>query len=297
MKSRLYLSAALLFAVPAAAQTVRSGVEAWHKGDHVAAVAVWTTLAANGDADAAFNLGQAHRLGKGVPINLSRAQQYFEQSARKGHPDAAASLGILLFQNNDRRAAMRWLRIAAEAGEARAMLLYGTALYNGDGIAPDRVTAYAYVSRSAAQGLDVAKTTLADLNRSMPLAQRRKGVALAKAMVVPAAPAPAPAPAPAFSPVATANVTPLVINIIPAVTKAVLTGSGGWRIQLGAFGQRTGAEALYARLSKKVGARQAFYVPAGKVVRLQVGPYDSRAAATAACGALSGHACFPVAAR
>ena len=35
------------------------------------------------------------------------------------------------------------------------MLLYGTALYNGDGVAPDPVTAYAYVSRAAAQGLDV----------------------------------------------------------------------------------------------------------------------------------------------
>lgn len=57
MKSGIVLGAALLFAVPAAAQTVRSGVEAWQKGDHAAAVAAWTPLAARGDADAAFNLG------------------------------------------------------------------------------------------------------------------------------------------------------------------------------------------------------------------------------------------------
>ena len=30
---------------------------------------------------------------------------------------------------------MRWLKPAAEAGEARALLMVGTALYNGDGIA------------------------------------------------------------------------------------------------------------------------------------------------------------------
>ena len=83
----------------------------------------------------------------------------------------------------------------------------------------------------------------------------------------------------------------------PPLATASPANGGGWRIQLGAFGQRTTAEALFAKLRGKVGARQAFYVAAGKVVRLQVGPYDSRAAATAGCATLGGQACFPVAAR
>ena len=80
----------------------------------------WTPLAANGDADAAFNLGQAYRLGKGVALDLAAAQPYFEQAARKGHVDAAATLGILLFQNGDRVAAMRWLRIGRRSAASRA---------------------------------------------------------------------------------------------------------------------------------------------------------------------------------
>ena len=49
------------------------------KGDVDKAVATWRPLADKGNADAAFNLGQAYRLGKGVPIDLAKAQSLFEQ--------------------------------------------------------------------------------------------------------------------------------------------------------------------------------------------------------------------------
>jgi cell division septation protein DedD len=74
---------------------------------------------------------------------------------------------------------------------------------------------------------------------------------------------------------------------------------GSWRIQLGAFSKRSSAETLYKRLSGSapVSGKQPFLVPAGGVTRLQVGPYTSRTAASAACSALAskGQACFPVA--
>jgi TPR repeat protein len=292
MKVRIALAASLLLAAPAATQSVRAGIEAWQKGEYAAAVAAWAPLAAKGDADASFNLGQAYRLGKGVPIDLARAQQYLEAAARKDHVDAATTLGVLLFQNGNRTGAMRWLRKAAEAGEARAMLLYGTALYNGDGITRDPVRAYAFVSRAAAKGLAAGQATLADLDQAMPIAQREKGLAMAQAML---SAKPATPPKPKARPVAPPAVTSVPIKpVLPAV--AASSGSGGWRIQLGAFGQRAAAEALFAKIRGKVGARQAYYVAAGKVIRLQVGPYASRAAATAACAGLKGQACFAVAA-
>ncbi|MFL6722846.1 MAG: tetratricopeptide repeat protein, partial [Sphingomicrobium sp.] len=178
-------------AMPASAQTVRAGIEAWQKGDMAGAVAIWKPLAEKGDADAAFNLGQAYRLGRGVPLDLAQAQSWFDRAARKGHVDAQTTLGLLLFQNGNRVAAMRWLNSAAEAGEPRALLMVGTALYNGDGIPADHVKAYAYVSRAAAQGLAAAKATLADMDEVMPIEQRQKGVALAQSMATekkPAAP-------------------------------------------------------------------------------------------------------------
>ena len=284
MKLVTLMAICLAVAAPAAAQTVAAGVEQWQKGDHAAAIAVWTPLAGRGDPDAAFNLGQAYRLGKGVPLDLARAQTYLEAAARKGHVDAATTLGLLLFQNGNRTGAMRWLRQAADAGEPRAMLILGTALFNGDGVPRDPVRAYALVSRAAAQGLVAARETLLELDENLPLDQRQKGVALAKSMV-----AVKPAPAKA---------APTVVKVAPkAAVSTAPVASGDWRIQLGAFGQRATAEALAARVRGKTGARQAFFVPAGKVVRLQIGPYASRAAATAACATLVPLPCFAVAAR
>jgi cell division septation protein DedD len=293
-------------AMPAAAQTVRAGIEAWQKGDMAGAVAIWRPLAEKGDADAAFNLGQAYRLGRGVPLDLAQAQSWFDRAARKGHVDAQTTLGLLLFQNGNHFAAMRWLNSAAEAGEPRALLMVGTALYNGDGIPADHVKAYAYVSRAAAQGLAAAKATLADMDEVMPIEQRQKGVALAQSMaaekkaattaVAPkiAVAKPAPKPPAAKPPAAKA---PAAKEASASPTRPTVVPSGSWRIQLGAFGQRKSAESLYAKLAGKLAGRQAYYIPAGAVVRLQAGPFESRGAASAACSRLAPQACFPVEAR
>jgi TPR repeat protein len=288
-------------AVPAAAQSVRAGIEAWQKGDTAGAVAIWRPLATKGDADAAFNLGQAYRLGKGVPLDLAQAQGWLERAARKGHVDAESTLGLLLFQNGNRIGAMRWLKLAADAGEPRALLMVGTAMYNGDGLPADPVTAYAYVSRAAAQGLAPAQATLADMDEVMPLEQRQKGVELAQKMAT-APKAAAVAPIATKAPPAKAtSTTPKTVAAkpapSPAAAKTAVATSGKWRIQLGAFGQRKSAETLFGKLSGRLGGRQAYYMPAGAVVRLQAGPFESRAAASATCARLAPQPCFPVEAR
>lgn len=295
--------AALVLAAPAIAAdpTVKAGVEAWQRGDHAAAVAIWQPLAGKNDADALFNLGQAYRLGIGVSLDLARSQELFDRAARLGHLDAQTSLGLLLFQNGNRIAAMRWLKSAAERGEPRALLIYGTALFNGDGVVRDPVKAYAYVSRAAAQGLAPARETLAEMDKMLPLEVRQKGVALAVAAAKPSPVAKAPAAkvAPKTAPKVVAPKTKVIVaeSKPPATTAA----TGGWRVQLGAFGQRAAAETLFRKLSSgaPLAGKQSYLVAAGTVTRLQAGPFESRAAATAACASLSkrGQACFPVAAR
>src|SRR3990170_8505427 len=132
-------------AAPAmAASSVKAGIEAWQRGDHGAATAIWRNLADKGDADAAFNLGQAYRLGRGVPADSGQAKRWFEAAARKGHLDAQVSLGLLLWDSGGRAEAMVWLKRAADRGEPRALLVIGTALFNGDDIKADPVLGYAY---------------------------------------------------------------------------------------------------------------------------------------------------------
>ena len=200
-----------------------------------------------------------------------------------------------MFQNGNRIAAMRWLRSAAERGEPRALLIYGTALFNGDGVARDPVKAYAYVSRAAAQGLAPAKETLAQMDEMIPLADRQKGVAMATAAAkTPSVAKPPPTPPKVAAPKAQAPVA-------PPKPPATATTTGSWRIQLGAFGQRSAAEALFRKLSSgaPLTGKQSYLVPAGAVIRLQAGPFESRAAANAACAKLGarGQPCFPVAGR
>jgi cell division septation protein DedD len=240
-----------------------------------------------------------------VPTNLAAAKTWFERSASQGHMDAETTLGLLLFQNNDQAEGLKWLKKASEKGEPRAMLVYGTALVNGDSVTQDPVLGYAYVSRAAAQGLGPAKETLGQLDQLLPAADRKRGVEMARQLARGTAPqssAPAksasakPKPA-AKAPAKTAAAASAPAKPAPAAS-AGQPASGNWRIQLGAFSQRGNAETLYRKLSGKdaLSGRSPFYVSAGSVTRLQVGPFESKSAAQAACNAL-GVACFPVPAK
>ena len=137
----------------------------------------------------------------------------------------------------------------------------------------------------------------------MPLEQRQEGVALAQSMLnrtlaseikAPSKP-PATKPAPAKVAEAKPPASPKPASAPPS--KPVATATGRWRVQLGAFGQRKSAESLYTKLGGKLAGKQAYYIPAGAVVRLQAGPYENRAAAAAACARLAPQPCFPVEAR
>jgi len=309
------VAAALLGAIasPLNAQSVKAGIDAWQKADYAGAVAIWRPLAEKGDADAEFNLGQAYRLGHGVPTNLAAAKTWFERAAAQGHVDAQTTLGLLLFENGDQAEALKWLKQAADRDEPRAQLVYGTALVNGDSVTQDPALGYAYVSRAAAQGLAPAKETLDQLDKLLATADRKRGSALAREIASHAlanAAAKTTAPAKSSRPVKTAKAKPPAPRSNPpsqAVATAAPTAkpapapvaaSGAWRIQLGAFSQKGSAEALYAKLAGKaaLSGRHAFYIPVGAITRLQVGPFETRGAAQAACSALA-VPCFAVAAK
>lgn len=288
----------LVVATASAAQSVKAGIDAWAAGRHAEAVAIWRPLAQGGNADAAFNLGQAFKLGRGVPADLAQAQRYFEVAARKNHLEAQTSLGLLLFQNGNRAGALRWLKTAAEGGEPRAMLVYGTALFNGDGVPEDRVRAYAYVSRSAAQGLAAARNTLGEMDQLIPIEERQQGVRLAQQLVAEARSTPPPmAAAPTSPPASRRAAVQSPRPAAPTRTVVPAASSGAFRIQLGAFRDRSAATSLYARLAPRLGGASMSLVPSGTMTRLQVGPYPTRAAAAAACAALRPQPCFPVAAK
>ena len=307
-----------LVAAPAAA-TVRDGVDAWQKGDYASAVAQWKGPAAAGDADAQFNLAQAYKLGRGVPLDLGVAQSWFRKAAEQGHEQAQANLGLILFQQGDRAGAMPWLQKSADRGEPRAQYVVGTALFNGDLLARDWPRAYALMTQAAASGLPQAKASLQQMDKYLSSADREKGLQMAQtiarqtAAAAPATKAPEPASPRAAprAPIATAAIPPSLpasapagpsaAKPKPAAPAAALASAGGrWKIQLGAYGAEGGAQTAWRTLTAKapqLASLQPSYARAGAVTRLQAGPLGSKAAADKACAAArsAGAACFPVA--
>lgn len=298
----------------AALADVRAGIEAWRAGNYEAAVREWRPLADAGDGDAQFNMGQAYKLGRGVPVDLVQAQGWYERAARQGHAQAETNLGLLLFQNNQRERAMPWIRRAAERGDPRAQYVLGTAHFNGDLAARDWPRAYALMRRAADQGLPAARTSLTEMERHISAEDRQRGSALAREMAgatVQAAPPPptqaprvvanqppiARTPAP---PPATVRRQPPAPRAAPAPAPVRAAASGRWRVQLGAFSSQANAERQWRSVRTRVSGLsglQPFLVRAGAVTRLQAGPLASRAAADRVCAAAraSGTACFVVA--
>lgn len=298
-------AAALLFTAPAFAD-VKSGVDRWMRGDYSGAVAEWRPLAERGDADAQFNLGQAYKLGRGVPANPGVAQSWYEKAAKQGHEQAQVNVGLLLYNGGRRQEAMPWIRKAADLGDPRAQYILGTELFNGDLVGKDWPRAYALMLRAADGGVPPAADNLKAMERFIPVEQRRQGTVLAQnmgrggptrgglaAIARPSAPPTAAARKPAAAPPA----RPVAAPVRPA---APVAAGGQWRVQLGAFGNAAGAQRAWAGLKAKVGALgslQPQYVPAGAVTRLRAGPLANRGAADRVCAAAraAGAACFPVA--
>lgn len=183
---RSFRSAALLalpllalwtFAVPARAD-VKAGVDAWQAGNYPAAVAEWRPLAIAGDADAQFNLGQAYKLGRGVPADLAQAEAWYRRAAKQGHLQAEDNLGLVLFTANRREEAMPYIVKSAARGEPRAQYVLGTAHFNGDLATRDWPRAYALTKRASDAGLSVASARLVQLDSLIPLDQRQRGLAM-----------------------------------------------------------------------------------------------------------------------
>lgn len=319
------LMAAAVLPAPALAD-VKAGVDAWQRGDYKKAIAEWRSLAVAGDPDAQFNMGQAYKLGRGVPADLAQAEEWYRKAALQGHPQAEENYGLTLFENNKRIQAAEWLQRAASRGEPRSQYVLGTMYFNGDGVEKDWVRAYALTARASAQGLAQASSAQAQMDRYVSLQDRQKGLELARqyerdagrpqiaAAAAPPATRPSgpvtptevppstarprsvpalPSPEPSGTGAAPPIVRPAPRQAPPATARAEPAArDGGWRLQLGAFGDPGNARRLWAQVGGRFPGRQVYYVKAGRLTRVLVGPFASSAEASRACGGVS--PCVPV---
>jgi len=134
--------------------------DAWPKaraalaaGDDAVALPLLEAAAAEGFAEAQYNLGRLHDDGRGTAKDTATAVRWYETAAEQGYAPAQAVLGAVYSNGTsapqDYALAARWLRKAAEQRDPFAALALGMAYDLGRGVPVDGAEALLWVTRSA----------------------------------------------------------------------------------------------------------------------------------------------------
>lgn len=128
------------------------------------AISDLTRLADKKDADAQRLLGHCYYYGKGVEQNKVAAVKWYRLAAELGNTNAQHDLGTCYHNGEgvkqDFKEAVKWHRCAAEQGMEVAQYNLGCCYYNGEGIGKNYTEAVKLFKLAAKQGNVNAKSIL-----------------------------------------------------------------------------------------------------------------------------------------
>ena len=257
------------------------GLLLFQRGERAKALPYLRAAADRGDPRAQYLLGIAHFNGDLVPKDWVRAYALVTLAQQQGLSQAAGALAqmdqyIPLEQRQQGVQLAGELGSQADATRARQLAAVDLGSQVAAGAAPVptqpmKGPAVALASDAVSQaqrvaGRDTPATAGADYARP--------------ATKAPAPPALPPAPRPAIKPTPAAAPTPAPVPSVPALASA----GGSWRVQLGAFGVASNADAMWAKVRARpeLAGHARRNVKAGPVTKLQAVGY-SQPAAQAAC--------------
>ncbi len=106
-------------------------------------------------------LGIMYQAGHGVPKDDAQAVKWFRLAADQGHARAQTSLGTMYASGHgvpqDYAQAAKWFRLAADQANAWAQIMLGIMYQAGDGVPQDYVEAHKWFNLSAAWASDDEK--------------------------------------------------------------------------------------------------------------------------------------------
>ena len=134
----------------------------YYDADNYTEASDWCHIAAaQGDADAQYNLGGMYYDGLGVTQDYQQSLQWYRKAAGQGHATAQNILGLQyqygLGVTQDYQQAVQWFRKAAAQGHANAQYNLGMMYRDGEGVTQDYQQALDWYRKAAAQGSEVAK--------------------------------------------------------------------------------------------------------------------------------------------
>jgi TPR repeat protein len=133
--------------------------------NHDEAIAWYRKSADQGFSRAEMNLARIYRNGTGVPKDMQQAIEWYRKSAEHGFRFAKSELGFLLSDEpnlglGERREGRRWLREAAEEGDANAQNRLGWNYWKGIALPQSDNEAQYWFTESAKQGSTLAMWNL-----------------------------------------------------------------------------------------------------------------------------------------
>jgi len=163
-----FVAGLLTLALPAAADTLGDGLQAYDAGRYAQAIKLLVPLANESNSQAQFRVGMMYYLGQGVPEDEKLAVFWLKKAAAQGNTEAMFELGsvfllghqaAMLVPEPDREAAL-WYFQAGSAGHAEAQYRLGLLFLAGKGVVESRKEAMSWFRKAAAQGHPEAKRAL-----------------------------------------------------------------------------------------------------------------------------------------
>ena len=153
---KVFLLVSMGFCSSAVAQSWDTAIAAYNRGDFERAFSEFWSLAGQGHDGAQYGLGEIYYFGLGVREDRAAAARWHRLAAEQGHAEAQFSLGLLydLGQGvrEDDVAAAYWYRLAADQGDADAQFGLGLLYDFGEGVREDDAAAARWYRLAANQG-------------------------------------------------------------------------------------------------------------------------------------------------
>jgi TPR repeat protein len=118
-------------------------------------------LAEQGNSEAQYKVGEMYEMGKGVSVDIDKAQIWFEKSANQGHKKAAFKLLYLEISSNGlndfTKSQLANLRSEAAGGSADAQYFLGKMYAAGVGVPKSLTNALTWLNKATYNGIPEAE--------------------------------------------------------------------------------------------------------------------------------------------
>lgn len=129
--------------------------------DYASSLENYTVAAVANNPQAQYNLGLIYEYGKGRPVDLKKAGEWYIKAALQGNSHAMTQVASLFFQAGNNQEALNWYQKAAQLKEPGALYQMGLFHETGLGLPANYQKAADYYQEAATLGNEKAKLALA----------------------------------------------------------------------------------------------------------------------------------------